>query len=481
MKSKLQTAFFILFLLLALQSYSQVKKWTLEECIDYAIKNNISIRLTELDEKLAAVSKSDAKGAFLPSVNGQGSHSWNVGLNQNQTTGVLENQTTQYTSAGVNVGIDIYNGLQNLNRLRRASLAIIAAQYQVTKMQEDVALNVANAYLQILFNKENLKVQTQQLAYDNQQLQRVQELVEAGSVPRGDVLDIKATVATDNQRKIAAENALLISKLSLAQLMQLENFQDFDIADTEYEVEENSILLQQPSEIYSKAREERTELKIANANVAVAEKDVKIAKGAYQPTLQGFYSFTTRAGYFDRVIGAIPDPDNPFSTVGYLGGDINQPVLAPNFRPVFGDPLPIWNQFDENKGHSFGFSLNVPIFNGFAARNNVQRSKIAMERTQIALEQAEVDLERNVYTAYTDAQGALKSYEAAVSALQAREGSLSYAKDRYDVGLINIFDLNQAQTLAVNAQSEVLRTKYDYIFRLKILEFYFGVPIFQKQ
>lgn len=463
-----------------MQGYSQSKKWTLEECIDYAVKNNISIRLTELDEKAANVSRSDARAAFLPTANAQASHSWNVGLNQNITTGLLENQTTQFTSLGLNVGIDIYNGLQNQYRARRANLAIIAAQYQVTQMQEDVALNVANAYLQILFNKENLKVQQQQLAYDSQQKQRIQQLVDAGSVPRGDLLDIDATVASDNQRVIAAENALLISKLSLAQLMQLEDFQTFDVADSEYPVNESSVMLQRPSDIYNKAREERTPVKLAKANVEVAEKDVKIALGAYQPVLQGFYSFNTRAAYADRIVGAAEDPDNP-QFVGLVNNDPSMPVFAANFRPILGSAEPLWQQFDDNKGHSFGLSLNIPIFNGFAVRNNVQRAKIALERTQINLQQEELDLERNVYTAYTDAQGALKAYEAALAAAQARESSFNYARERYDVGLINVFDLNQAQTLSVNAQSEVLRTKYDYIFRVKILEFYFGMPIYQKQ
>jgi outer membrane protein len=480
MKSRLSTSLLLL-ILSVFQLQAQAKKWTLEECIEYAVKKNINVRQSELDERSAVISKNEAKAAFLPTAVGQGSHSWNIGLNQNITTGLLENQTNQYTSLGVNVGIDIYNGMQNLNRLRRANLAIIAAQYQLQKIQEDVALNVANAYLQILFNKENLKVQQQQLEIDNQQFERVQQLVEAGVVPAGDLLDIKATVATDNQRRIAAENTLLISKLTLAQLMQLENFQEFDTADSDYPSDDNNVLMQQPADIYTKAREERTELKVAKANVDVAEKDIKIAKGAYQPSLQGFYSFTTRAAYSNQVVGVIPDPNNPFTTVGFLGGDINQPVLQQNFTPVLGSPDPIWQQFGNNKGHSFGLSLNIPILNGFSVRNSVQRYKIALERSRIALEQAEVDLERNVYTAYTDAQGALNAYKAAVTTLEARNGSLNYAKERYDVGLINIFDLNQAQTLAVNAQSEVLRTKYDYIFRLKILEFYFGVPIIQKQ
>lgn len=464
--------------LLALSIQAQPKKWTLRECVDYAIKNNISIKNTELDKRTSDIARQDAWGAFLPTAVAQGSHSWNIGLNQNITTGLLENQTTQFTSVGVNVGLDIYNGLQNVNRLRRANLAIISAQYQVLKMQEDIALNVANAYLQILFNKENLKVQEQQLKYDMQQMDRVQQLVDAGSVPRGDLLDVKATVATDNQKKIAAENQLLLSKLSLAQLMQLENFQDFDTQDSDYPVDASGVLLETPQSVYSKAKEQRTEVKIARANVEVAEKDVKLALGAYQPTLQGFYSFTTRASYADQVIGVVPDPDQPFVEVGVIPST-GETVVRNNFRPVLGGADSVWDQFDTNKGHSFGLSLNIPILNGLTIRNNVQRSKIALERSKITLQQQELTLETNVYTAYTDAQGALKAYEAAQATLEAREGSFNYARERYEVGLINVFDLNQAQTLYANAQSEVLRTKYDFIFRVKILEFYFGIPIIQ--
>lgn len=479
MKNKFCTLFLFVIALAVGQVNAQAKKWTLEECVDYAVKNNISIKLTGLDAQTAKVSKSDALGAFLPTANIQGSHSWNIGLNQNITTGLLENQTTQFTSAGLNVGIDIYNGLQNQNRLRRSNLAIVAAQYKLVKMQEDIALNVANAYLQILFNKENLKVQEQQLAYDNKQMERTEQLVEGGAVPKGDLLDIKATIAADLQKKIAAENALLISKLSLAQLMQLEDFQNFDTTDSDYP-DQSTVLLEQPSAIYNKAKETRTDLKAARADVEVAEKDVKIARGAYQPRLTGFYSFATRAAYADKVVGLAQDPNNPTSVIGFVEGT-NQNVIQNNFKPVLGKRDPILDQFNDNKGHSFGLSLNIPILNGFTVRNNVQRSKIDLERSQITLQQKELDLERNVYTAYTDAQGALKAYDAAVSAAKAREESLSYAKERYEVGLINVFDLNQAQTLSVNAQSEVLRTKYDYIFKVKILEFYFGIPIYQKQ
>jgi outer membrane protein len=448
---------FLTLLFLSVLSQAQSKKWTLEECVNYAIKNNISIKQSELDEKSAAIEKSSAIGGFLPSLNINGSHSWNIGLNQNITTGLLENQTTQFTSAGLNSNIDVYNGMQNQNRLRRANLSLLASTYQLSKMQDDVSLNIANSFLQILFNKENLKVQKEQLSNNEKQLQRSQELVNAGVVPRGDLLDIKATVASNNQAIVVAENALLISKLSLAQLLQLENFQDFDIVDANYPITESATLLQTPATIYAKAKEERVELKIAKTNLEIAERDVKISKGAYQPSIQGFYSFSTRAGYADRVV---------FDQSG-----------NPSFQP----PFSVLKQFDLNKGHSFGFQMNIPVLNGFATKNNVARSKIALDRSKIAFSQQELDLERNIYTAFTDAKGAMKTYESAIITLEARQESYNYAKEKFAVGMLNAFDLNQSQSLFVNAQSEVVRTKYDYIFRVKVIEFYFGIPIIKKQ
>jgi outer membrane protein len=444
-------------LFLGLLSQAQSKKWTLEECVDYAIKNNISIKQSELDVKSGAVEKSAAVGNFLPNFNINGSHSWNIGLNQNITTGLLENQTTQFTSAGINSNVAIYNGMQNQNRLRRANLTMVASKYQLSKMKDDISLNIANAYLQILFNKENLKVQKEQLSNNEKQLLRSQELVNAGVVPRGDLLDIKATVATNNQAIVTAENALLISKLSLAQLLQLDNFQDFDVAETNYDAKESTTLLQTPESIFAKAKEERVELKIAKTNLEIAERDVKIAKGAYQPSLQGFYSLNTRAGYSDRVIG--------------FNG--TTPILAP--------ALPVFTQFDNNKGHSFGLQMNIPLLNGFSVRNNVDRFKIALDRSKVAFSQQELDLERNIYTAFTDAKGAMKANESAIITLEARQEAYTYAKEKFAVGMLNAFDLNQSQTLFVNAQSEVVRTKYDYIFRVKVIEFYFGIPIIKKQ
>ena len=459
MKNKIiQLIVFFFFVLFALNSQAQTKKWTIEECVNYALKNNISIKQSALDTLTATINKREVIGNFLPSLNANASHSWNIGLNQNITTGLLENQTIQFTSAGLNSNIAIYNGLQNQNGLRRAKLQILASQYNLSKMKDDISLNVANSFLQILFNKENLKVQQEILINDEKQLTRSEELVKAGSIPRGDLLDTKATVASDEQKVIIAENILLLSKLSLAQLLQLKDFQNFDVVDSNYNANQSVVMAEKPESIFEKAKQERVEIKIAKANLSAAETQVKISRGAYQPSLTGFYSFSTRASYSERIVG--------------LDGN-NNPILA--------SPLPLFDQFSDNKGHSFGLQLNIPVFNGFSVRNNVDRSKIGLESAKIAYNRAELDLERNVYTAFTDANGALNTYESAVSALEARQEAFNYAKEKFDVGLMNAFDYNQSQTLFASAQSEVIRAKYDYIFKIKVVEFYFGIPIIQKQ
>lgn len=441
-----------------LLSFAQTKKWSIEECVSYALKNNISIKLSELDIKSNNIDKISAVGNFLPSINFGASHSWNIGLNQNITTGILENQTTQFTSASLSSNIAIYNGLQNINRLQRTKIAQLAAQYQLAKMQDDISLFVANAFLEILFNKENLKVQQSQLANNQKQLVRAQELVDAGSVPKGDLFDMKATIASDTQKVVIAENALFLSKLSLAQSLQLKDFENFDIVDVDVEVIPSPVMNEKAQTIVDKAKQVRAEIKIAQSNLDLALRDMEIAKGAYKPSLIGFYSFSTRASYSDRIVG-----------LDFQG----QPILAA--------PLPLLDQFSDNKGHNFGLQISVPVLNGLSVKTNVARSKINYERSKIALNQANLDLETNVYKAISDAKGALKTYESALYTMEARQEAFNYAKERFAVGMMNAFDFNQSQTVFVAAQSDLIRSKYDYIFKLKVVELYFGIPIIQKQ
>lgn len=398
-------------------------------------------------------------------------------MNQNITTGLLENQTTQFTSAGFDVGIDIYKGGQNHKRMRRADLSTLAARYQTEKIVDDVSINVVNAYLQIIFSKEILKANIAQLRFDEQQLDRVQSLVDAGSAPQGDVLDSQATVEASKQNVIVAENNLKLAKLSLTQLLQIDDYQNFDVADESFEIEASEVLLQDPQQIIEQSKDVLQDYKILQTQVELAETDVAIAKSARLPSIRAFYNLATRAAHADVVTDYVVDVNNP-QQIGIVEGT-NQRVLAPRTQPVFGKPSPLLEQFDMNKGHNFGIGISIPILNGFSVRNNVKRAKLAHEKALLAVKENELQLEQKVYTAYTDTQGALQAYQAARTTLEARKQSMEYAQQRYDVGLINIFDLNQNQNMLVAAQSELLRAKYDFIFKTKILEYYFGLPIFK--
>ena len=394
----MKKSIFILFVLIGMASQAQVKKWTLRECVDYALENNISIKQSELDVKTSEINKKDAFGNFLPSLNASVSHSWSIGLGQDPVTFDAVNSTTRNLSGGISSGIDIYAGLRNINQLHRSNLGILASQYQLDKMKDDISLFVANSFLQILFNKEQLKVLQAQHEVSKQELSRTNELVEAGVLPRGDLLEIQATIATQEQQIVNAENAILISKIQLAQILLIEDYKNFDTADVDYEVPPTNILNESPEAIVEKAKETRYDIKIAETNSKMAEYDLKIAKGAMQPTLRGSYSFSSN--YFTSGLFDTPDFES---------------------------------QISDNKNHNFGLQLSIPIFNGFAAKNNISRSKVNFERSKNLLEQANLDMETTVYQAYNDTKGALKAYEAALKTLAARQEAYNYSKERYNV------------------------------------------------
>jgi outer membrane protein len=441
---KMITKKIILFLLLVgFQLSAQDKKWTLEECVDYAIQNNISIKQSELDLKTSSVDKLEAIGGFLPSLSGNANYSVNTGASINPVTNQFQNQTFKSFSASANSNIVLFNGLANWKTLQRAKLNKIANSYRLDKMKDDIALSVANSFLQILFNKEQLKVQLNQNLITKENLKRTQELIDAGSLPAGDIFELQATDATQLQQIINTENALLISKISLCQTLLLEDYINFDISDEIIDLPISTITNETQDAILQKAKESVKDVKIAIANVDVAKKDLSLSRSSYLPSLTGFVGYNTRWS--------------------------ESPIYN------FVEQLSLFD------GTAVGLQLNVPILNGFATRGRVQRAKINQERSEFQLKQAELDLERNVYQAYNDVSNAKKAFEAAQKTLEARKQALDFSKARYEVGLLNAFDFSQSTIAFENAQSEVLRTKYDYIFRTKILEFYFGIPLIKKQ
>ncbi|MEO6346494.1 MAG: TolC family protein [Aquaticitalea sp.] len=468
----------IFFVFAGFTCHAQVKKWTLKECVEYALENNISVKQSELDLEVTDVEKLTAIGNFLPSLNANAGVSNNTGLSFNPVTNNAQTTTFLSASGRINVGYTLFDGLKNFRQVQRAKISNLSAQYRLTKMKDDISLLVANNYLQVILNKSNLEVLTSQNVVTQEQLTRTQDLIDAGVLPKGDALEIKATDASEKQSIVMAENSIQVSLISLAQLLLIKDYQNFDIEDEGYDIVDEGIADKSVYDIIDTAKENRSEIKIAEKNVELAEKDVQLARSDNYPTITAFFGYDTRytdATSFTQDL----DPNNPVITqqIGVVEGT-GQAVIGefPNTVPRIVGADPFLNQLYQNDGIAYGLQMNIPIFNGFSIRGNVQRSKINLERTNYQLEQAKLDLESTVYQAYVDAKGAFKAYQAAQSALESQQLAYDYGKERYDVGLTNAFDFSQSKTKFDNAKIELNRAKYDYIFKLKVLELYFGIP-----
>ena len=436
-KNKKSILIFLFFF--SFSSFAQ-EKLSLKDCIERAIEKNISIKNSSLDLLNSTENKKTAIGNFVPSFNINGNHSWNTGLTQNITTGILENQTTENSSINMSVAVDVFNGLANIRRLHRANLDLLAKKYQLEDMKEDISLLVANSYLQILFNKEQLDVQKSQLKISQEELKNAKEKFNNGVIPEGNLFEIEANLALSEQNVIVAENSYQLSKLSLSQLLMFEDSNNFDIADDNYEIPQTDILNKDAKEILEEAMKNRNDIKLAETNLEIAIKDQQISKSALLPSASAFYSY--------------------------------------NSRVIMDAPTSLKSQFDLNAGESIGLQLNIPIINGWSSRAGIKKSKLNVLRNKNLLDQTKMDLENTIYQALNDAKGAMKSYEAAKKSEIARKTAYEYAKERFENGALDTINYFQAQQLFETAQSELIKAKYDYIFKIKVLEFYFGIADF---
>jgi outer membrane protein len=330
-----------------------------------------------------------------------------------------------------------------VHTLSQAKIGLEVNDAAILKMKNDIALNVVNSYLQILFTKEQLKVAESQLTISVSEVRRIKELVEAGVLAQGELLNVKSTLANDNQKLIVAQNSLTIAELRLSQLLQLKTM-SIEVQDINVDIQNQSILSNGAEAIYNKANESFPEIKLAELNILSAEKGVKIAKANFSPSLTA--SFGLNTAYQHRQ-------------------------GSTDFTPFqFND------QIDDNLGQSIRFSLNIPIFNRYQFRSNLNKSKINYQKIQYNLESEQLRLRETIQTAYTDALASSKSYDAATTSLTAQQKAFDYSQERFKAGAINSFDFNQTKNNLVNSQSQLIQSKYDYMFKLKVLEFYFGVP-----
>ena len=413
---------------------------SLQDAIDIALEKNINIKQSELNLDNSELGRSDAIGNFLPTIGASANHQWNVGRGINVTTNIIEEITTQFSSATASIGLPIYNGSRNVNQLHRANLEILASKYQLEDIKDDVKLFVANSYLQIMFNKEILKVQKSQLEITKVEYERTQDLIDSGIFSPRQIFEIEANLASQEQSVVQAENNLRDAKLNLAQVLLLEDYENFDIANEDFSIPFSDILENSPKEIFEKAKTFRNDIKLAETNISIAEKDIQISKSFRLPSITSFYSWNTRISYVENL---------------------------PSFQ----------DQFDLNKGQTYGFGINIPIFQGRAISNNIQRTKINLERLKFQYEQEKLNLENTVYQAYNDLIGAIKLYDASNKTVKSLRSAFEDATDRYLLGSLNSFDFIQSKQAYEASVSENIRAKFDYIFRLKVLEFYFGLPL----
>ncbi|MBT6568293.1 MAG: TolC family protein [Flavobacteriales bacterium] len=453
--------------------HAQSEPLSLEDCVNMALEKNISIKQSELDVQNAGIDKLNAFGNFLPTVNLSASHFWNNGLNQNITTGLLENVTTEFSSFQGNVGVDIFKGLQNINQYRRAQLNLLAQQYRLADMADDVSLFVANAYLQVVLNKEILTVQQKQIETTQLELKRTKELVEAGVLTARDLYELEANLATQEQSLVVAENNFRLGKINLAQLLLITDYENFEIELEDFSVPFPSILENQPKEIFEQALTFRNDVKLAETNIGIAQKDLDIAKGALYPRLSGFYSYSTRITYNDRLVGT-----GTFSSIplGYVA-DSGALVVREVENSMLAAPLSFADQFSLYDGHNFGLQLSIPVFNGKSLSNAVKRSKVNLQRSKNLFSQQQLDLETSVNQAFNDSKGSYKLYEAALKTENATRRAADDALERFQAGAMNSFDYVQAKQRYEAAVSEAIRAKFDYVFKLKVVEFYFGLPL----
>ncbi|WP_124978996.1 TolC family protein [Nonlabens xiamenensis] len=415
------------------------KVWTLQECVEYALDNNISIKLAELQVENVAIDKKDAIGNFIPSLNGRATFASNTGANIDPVTNEFINTTFFSITPGISSNLRLFDGLANFKQLQRAKLSAVLSKYQLDQQENDILVLVANNYLQVLLAKENLQTLLNQHEITELSIQNTQQLVDAGSLPRGDLLEIKATYANEEQQIVGARNNINITLINLAQSLNISAYENFDIMVPELDNPDDGILMNSAANIAEKAVEDRPEIKIADQNIEIAEKDLELAKAARFPTIDGFFNYNTR----------------------YSDNDFFNRTLR--------------EQFYLNDGYSVGVQLSVPILNGFQVSNNIARNKINIENQRLQREQTLQNLEATIFQVHNDARAARARYEAALETVTARELAFQYAQDRYDVGLMNAFDYNQSQTQLLNARVNVNQAKYDFIFQLKILEIYFGV------
>ena len=422
-------------------SFSQ-KQWTLKECVDRALEKNISIQQNKLNLELAKKEVEISKGNFLPNLNA------NTGSNVNFGTGFSpvtnSRVATSFFGCSLNMssGITVFNGFRNTNTYKQAQLGVESSLYDLKKIENDVALFVVNGYLNVLFAKENLIVAKVQYEISKNQIEAAESRFKSGVIPKGELLNVESTAATNLQTLVAQENALDLALLNLSQLLQV-TAEGFDVSPVDVGTPTANLFYKTSTTVYEKSLERLPEIARAKLAIENADLNIAISKSAFLPSISAQVGLSTNYGF-----------------------NLNLPTGFNN--------TPFADQLVDNFGYGFGFNMNVPIFNRFQTKNRVAQSLINKEIFETRLESEKLNLQQTIEQAFLDVKTALKTYEAAKISLESQQEAFKNAQERYNFGAMTLFDFDQVRTRIVNAEATLIRSKYDYVFKTKVLQFYSG-------
>lgn len=424
----------------SVRSYAQ-ETWDLEQCIDYAIAHNLTVKQREAARDQSEIDANTARWSRLPDLNGNASHSFNFGRSL-QANNTYQRINTQSTGFGLSTSIPLFTGMQIPNNIALSKLNLQAAVADLDKAKEDVSVQVASAYLQALFNQELAKVAHEQVALSREMLVQKEAFFENGKASESEWLEAKARVAQDELSAVQADNNCGLSLLELTQLLELPSPEGFQIAIPDVRMELLAENLVSPAEIYSQAVTAKPAILAAQYRLQGAARSIKIAQSGFYPQLSFGAGLSTN--YYN------------------ISGRENAA-----FRP----------QLRDNFSQYLGFSLSVPLFNRLSTRNRVRSAKVEQLSLTWQLEEAKKSLYKEIQQAYYNAVNAKTQYQSSQTASEAAEASFRLMKEKYANGKANATEYNEVRTNWMKALSDCIQAKYEYLFRTKILDFYRGIPI----
>ena len=462
--------------------------WTLQGAVDYALANNLTVRQSRLSAQVLDATLLQSRAALLPSANLTGSQTWNYGTYINPLTNVFQSQTTRSNNFSANTQVTLFSGFQLRNTIKRNVLDYEAALGDIEKARNDLSLNVASAFLQTLLAQELVRTNQVRVNSTQQQVDRTQLLLKAGSVAESNLLDTQSQLATDQLNVITAQNQETLARLQLAQYMNLDEAATETLQITTPPLpdpDETALADASPASVYETAQTRLPEIKAADLRVQSALRSEEVARGAYYPRL--FFGAGVFTGYSssysrpvitnDSTTTFIPvfqiDPTNP-------NGSLPQPTpyaLLSRQPQRSQESSGFFSQLNNNLGRSLQFSLQIPILNGLQVRTNVQRSQIAVQQATVRAEQTRLVLRQTIQQAYADALAAQRQYLAARRQVAALTLTYRNSEIRFNNGLLNGTEFNIAKNNLTAAESNMIQAKYSFIFRRKVLDFYQGKPI----